>query len=49
MSFVDSLMDMLKNGKEEDGAATARNNLSQTWDYSCTVRLWCHVHCGEEA
>lgn len=33
MSFVDSLMDMLKNGKEEDGAATARNNLSQTWDY----------------
>lgn len=33
MSFVDSLMDMLKNGKEEDGAAMARNNLSQTWDY----------------
>ncbi|CAH5920200.1 hypothetical protein AI2905V1_4547 (plasmid) [Enterobacter cloacae] len=30
MSFVDNLMDMLKNGKEEDGAATARENLSQT-------------------
>jgi len=37
MSFVDSLMDMLKNGKEEDGAATARNNLSQTWDYPSLV------------
>lgn len=33
MSFVDNLMDMLKNGKEEDGAATARENLSQTWGY----------------
>jgi len=37
MSFVDSLMGMLKNGKEEDGAATARNNLSQTWDYPSLV------------
>lgn len=37
MSFVDSLMDMLKNGKEDDGAATARNNLSQTWDYPSLV------------
>ena len=37
MSFVDSLMDMLKNGKQEDGAATARNNLSQTWDYPSLV------------
>ena len=37
MSFVDNLMDMLKNGKEEDGAATARNNLSQTWDYPSLV------------
>lgn len=37
MSFVDSLMDMLKNGKEEDGAAMARNNLSQTWDYPSLV------------
>jgi conjugal transfer ATP-binding protein TraC len=36
MSFVDSLMGMLKNGKEEDGAATARNNLSQTG----TTRPW---------
>lgn len=37
MSFVDSLMDMLKNGGQEDGAATARNNLSQTWDYPSLV------------
>lgn len=37
MSFVDSLMGMLKNGKETDGAATARNNLSQTWDYPSLV------------
>ena len=37
MSFVDSLMDMLKNGKEEDGAAMARNNLFQTWDYPSLV------------
>ncbi|EOT7493667.1 type IV secretion system protein TraC [Enterobacter hormaechei] len=37
MSFVDNLMDMLKNGKEEDGAATARENLSQTWGYPSLV------------
>lgn len=37
MSFVDSVMGMLKNGKETDGAATARNNLSQTWDYPSLV------------
>ncbi|ECK7470252.1 type IV secretion system protein TraC [Atlantibacter hermannii] len=37
MTVFDSLIDMMKNGKEADGAATARNNLSQTWDYPSLV------------
>lgn len=37
MSVIESLMGMLKNGKETDGAATARNNLEQTWDYPSLV------------
>lgn len=37
MSVIENLLGMLKNGKETDGAATARNNLEQTWDYPSLV------------
>lgn len=37
MSILDSLMGLVNNRKREDGAATARANLEQTWGYPSIV------------
>lgn len=37
MNVVDSLMDLVRNRKQEDGAAVARANLQQTWGYPSLV------------
>ncbi|MEJ5069968.1 type IV secretion system protein TraC [Leclercia adecarboxylata] len=37
MNVVDSLMDLVRSRKQEDGAAVARANLQQTWGYPSLV------------
>jgi len=37
MNVVDSLMDLVRGRKQEDGAAAARANLQQTWGYPSLV------------
>lgn len=36
-SVLDSLMGLIESGRRKDGAATARANLEQTWDYPSLV------------
>lgn len=36
-SVLDTLMGLIERGQHKDGAATARANLEQTWDYPSLV------------